>query len=330
MRLVLFPLLLLAAPAVDSIELRHEAGRTVSRSFSSTSSTSRDTTETNGMARTDDYSLESDHDFTLRVTDRFAAVEHGAPTSFTRTYEEIWTTAESVLGIRGQDQVTAIRSSSDLEGAVVSFDVDEESGEIVPTSDDVGDELLEGLIVHLDLAGFLPSGEVEEQEEWTLQFEVLEELIELSHALHLEPDEEVLAYVSPSASLSEWEGEVLLTYLGSKDGEARIQIDVDATQHVDSTEAELKLPEDLPDDAIVPEVNLREMDTGYQGSGVIMWSAELGMVTSLRLELDLSVVRHTEMKMAIRGTEQQIEQTTTSYGEMVIEIAFEAVTSEDG
>ena len=101
MRFLLLPLVLLAAPAGDSLELGHEAGRTVSRSFSVTTSTELESMESNGEDRSGTYSVTTEREFALAVTDAIEAVDEGAATKLARTYDELSITSVSALEIGG-------------------------------------------------------------------------------------------------------------------------------------------------------------------------------------------------------------------------------------
>jgi hypothetical protein len=250
-------------------------------------------------------------------------------TVFDREYEELglnWSIEITPPFGEGTNEETS--GESELEGATVRFTWDADDEEFTsafPEGEDGDEDLLEGLTAEFPWASYLPEEGVEADDEWNIAPEALIQTIELGGDMSLTDDQEGM----PSAMGQirggmdeDWDGEMTATLVGvtEVDGRAQaaISIEVDVSIERDNTEearAEMEQPDDLPEGAVIPDLESMEIETTFEGEGTLVWDVDGGYLVSLELELEIESIQTVQLVVEFGGQSMDIEQVMVFEGE---------------
>ena len=313
----------------DTLTRREAAGQSVTRTFSfETELELLDSTmSVDGEEQENPFAGEMEHVTTrslnLVVVDTVRAAEDGEATAFTRAFETIEGHSSMSMSMPMMDAMESESDeSSELEGQTVVFTQGDDGFEASYPEDQGGDEdLLEGLDARLDLGQLLPEGEVEEGATWEVDPGLLELLRSPGGDLHLEGDEDVMAMgMTPDPEGFEYDGEIIAEYSGTREVGGRelavISLKVDLGSTTDLTELvqNQELPEDLPEGAVMPDIDSLIQGTWAEGEGEALWDVEAGRLHSLELELEVENAQTVSMTMDFGGGGQSMEQCMTMGG----------------
>lgn len=252
----------------------------------------------------------------VSVTDVYGKTKNGRPLGLVRTFDSLSGSFEVSVMTEwgGEDQ--DVQSTSELEGATVRFDWNDDADEYEVAFDEKGgdEDLLEGLVEDMDLRAFLPPADVEEGDTWQVDLEALSTVIAPGGDLVLLPDDAEMdldemkeledlfsGQFDDFGELLEGECTCVLSGIREEDGRKLAEIDIDLEVRADIDLSDMILQaleligEELGEEA--PEIDLETADLSIEidGTGVLLWDLEAGRASSLDLtgeaifSIDLSV-----------------------------------------
>lgn len=344
--LLLTPALLAFSPRGTAIKFNVAEGTTKTKTFTSVAELTLDEMgmllngQESPMMPAIEMSMTTSFDVT--VTDEYVAMGDGQVKKLHRTFDSIHsaTDLEMEIDIMGQvqNQDMSMPSSSELEGKKIVFTLGEDGEYVATFPEEEGDEkLLAGLTEDLDLTGFLPEGEVEEGDEWTIDPTMLGDALAPGGDLKLRPDEmdsgEMMGMNQEMGDLSDWfsddiEGEVKGTFKGTRETEdgtkvAVIGIMIDITNAVDLTEMMQEGMADMPAEAGEMEVQSMDMALAIEGEGTLLWDLAAGCAHSFELTGDFSMQMDIAMAISAQGQDMEIEQSMEFSGSLTNTATFE-------
>lgn len=250
----------------------------------------------------------------LEVSDRYAAVEGGRPSKFTRTYASLDHDVEFDLEVlvEGQsevDEAGGTRGASPLASEAVVFAWDAESGTYRKSFAEEGSdlELLDGLVEDLDLRFLLPSDAVSVGDTWEVRGDELLGLISPGGDVGLQiPSglgawEPVAAGIEPAfysdlqAVLAPGgENELTATFseVRESDGSRIAVIDLEldlagGDDLIDLMQSRLAaIGDQLPGEL---DVSLAEVTFEIDGDGQLLWDLAGNHLAGLELDLDVTI-----------------------------------------
>jgi hypothetical protein len=264
------------------------------------------------------YEMRIEHSERFVIKDTIEALDAGAPTSLTRSFEELGgreTRAMSEGGAPPAREESQLES--ELEGRTVRFSRDAGGGEAVARWADGregGTEWLTELREDLDLRAFLPSTPVVVGDAWELDVRAFQSVLEPGGVLGLrEPGTERAASATLDAALREHlTGTLRASWLDvlESDGQrlARIALVLEARTHA---EAELA-PADLPPDAR----GQNRSDVCFRLAGELRWDLGHGHVSALDLAGEYEVKSAQSLRGELEGQPYEQEQTMDFGGEI--------------
>lgn len=274
----------------------------------------------------------------VSMTDEYGDVADGRPAKLTRTYDEIRyesnvSSNNQMMGAMNFD----LTGTSELEGLRVVFTWNADDGEYVASfpEDAPGDEeLLEGLTADTDLAGLLPSGEVEEGGAYAIDPNALRALFAPGGDLHLtlESDQESPMggqSPPPDALIGELEGEVQATFAGMRDEDgvqvAVIELAVDVYTNQDLTDVadEFMDQSGMEEQGIHMELGSVDSEFAFEGEGRLLWNVEAGLLHAIELSGEITQTMDVSMTVEAQGTENDIEQSMTLVGNQTMTVTTE-------
>lgn len=336
--LITIPTLLCAAAALSGVSpephyATHEVHQTTF-SVESSSTLVEMTALMNGeegpgmpdMEREDAYSLAG------QFRDTITRVDEDELAAFDRDYEQL----ERATSSRMSDPMMGdLDESSEEESPLDELSVHFTRGEqgfvpSFPEDSSEDEELLEGLTGPLPFAALLPDGAVDPGDEWELPASAIWDFIEPGGDLSFrdpavqEDLPEGIMKVDASNFPAELDGDTTASLVEVKelDGvrHAVISLTIEITRFQDLTDMmgaqETGSPEDLPEGAVIPDIDSLEVEQSLEGEGTLLWNLEEGVATSLEISLDSA--RTEIMRLSIdMGTEAvEIEQTSVFEGEL--------------
>ena len=320
------------------LSIKHENGqvRRTSFTFEGERSLAEMTSTVDGEEQggMDDMQHHETYGFSGVFVDRTVESVDSKRTVFDREYEELglnWSIEITPPFGEGTNEETS--GESELEGATVRFTWDaddEEFASAFPEGEDGDEDLLEGLTAEFPWASYLPEEGVEADDEWNIAPEALIQTIELGGDMSLTDDQEGM----PSAMGQirggmdeDWDGEMTATLVGvtEVDGRAQaaISIEVDVSIERDNTEearAEMEQPDDLPEGAVIPDLESMEIETTFEGEGTLVWDVDVGYLVSLELELEIESIQTVQLVVEFGGQSMDIEQVIVFEGERYMSV----------
>ena len=263
-----------------------------------------------------DVSYEGVHELVAR--DTYVAVADGAPTKLVRRYETlsglaIW---DAALGEEYDDAAGESRTPAEVEGEEVEFEWSASQGRYLRAlvDSDERPEGLDRLDARLDLAGFLPQGEVAVGDVWELGPQLVDGLLEPGGDLGLtgssaEPGSEGLARTS--------DGELSARLVSVEDGRALIEFE---GEHV-TKETSATTLERVP----VVDGTATQTDTSTLTlKGRLEWDVRAGRLVTLGLE---GTVEYLQETVRDAGQEGPTYESVLEYaGELVVEVEVAELT----
>ncbi len=317
------PLLATTLPApLDEIHFQPREALVLTKIFSMTTERERSTSS----ERSDSTSTSSS-ERSLVVTDRVVAHEDERVTKLERTFDEVSAEAESTHDSGGQTRDQSSTADSELSGETVVFVWDEDEEEYVAESDDVDDDLLEDLKYDYDFVALLPGEDVDEGDEWEIELEDFEAVMNPWNGIPLEwerSDGEVVeAGVEPEVDESK-DGEITARYAGTREVDGvtyaviEIEGEIDTERTVDFSR----------EDEQTSSTSHQEMSETRSFEGEALWHVEGGHLHSLEIEFDLSGSETMESTFRFGDREFNNESETDVSGTTIFTVAF-ALAEED-
>lgn len=324
------------------LSVKHEDGqvRRTSYTFEEQRSLSEMSSTMNGEEQggMDDMQHEQSYGASGVFVDRTVETVDSKRTVFDREYEDL--ALDMSIEINppyGEGVNEEASGESELEGSTVRFTWDADDEEFspgFPEGESGDDDLLEGLTAEFPWASYLPEEGVEAEDEWEIAPEVLIRTMELGGDMSLSTDEEgslrsVMSQVSGGRD-GEYGGEMTATLVAvtEVDGrtQAEISIEVNVSIAQDNTEdarAEMEDSDELPEGAVVPDLQSMVIETTYEGEGTLVWDVEGGYLVSLEFELELESIHTIQLLVEFGDQSMDIEQVMFFEGESYMSIEVE-------
>lgn len=336
----------LLVPAILALEVlggspaySPEEGTSLTKRYESKSEITLDdmSMNVNGQDMSEMVGMEMDTSVTTvtAVTDLYAKVEEGRPTKLKRTYDELSSNSHVSTSTQMTGEVDMdVAGSSELEGESVLFKWDDGAyaAEYAEGSDGDAD-LLEGLDESMDLAGFLPEGQVGEGDEWEVAPNVLRAVFAPGGSTGIKPEDTESMGMGMGGNtpsnfgefLESWEGSVTAKLSGHREEDgvhvAVIQLEVDASSAADMTD----WMQDMVADAEMPEgmevelsVDSFDLEFSFEGKGELLWNLDTNLPYAFELSGDMEQVIDTSMNINAGGMEQAMEQSMAFSGTQTI------------
>ncbi len=323
-----FPLLATTLPAhLDAIQFQPHEGLVLTKTFSMTtevensmSSERRSSTSTRSSERS------------LVVTDRVVAHEDERVTKLERTFDEISVETESAHDFGGQTRDSSSSADSELSDETVVFVWDEDEEEYLVESEDADDDLLVDMKYDYDFVALLPGDDVDEGDEWEIELEDFEAMMDPWDGIPLEWERSDGEVVEASADREGVESEID----ESKDGEITARYagtrEVDGvTYAVIEIEGEIETERTVDfsrEDDQTSSTSHQETSETHTIEGEALWHVEGGHLHSLEIEFELSGSETMESTFRFGDREFNNESETDVSGTTTFTVVF-ALADED-
>ena len=322
----------LASPRVDeSIVLRPAEGLVLRRHFEHTRKSEQEHTHDEGSS-----SATQSHTATLVVLDRTLAVADGRATKVSRTYEEILSSDEYRHEGEWGSNDGEMAGTSELEDETVTYTWDEDEEAYAASGEDLDEELLDDLGYDLDFTALLPSGAVDEGDEWELEPETFTAAIGFLESIPLEYPEpegaeefeevhgEGVEFIEPEIE-EETDGEITLTFRGTREADG-VKLAVIEIEGEIETERVIEHTQEF-DEGTHSSTNEAADTVTYEGE--LLWDLEHGHLFSLELEIELEMSAHSSNTFEFQGQSFDSESDMSGSGEGKLSVRFERVEDED-
>lgn len=322
------PLLAATLPAhLDTIQFQPREGLVLTKTFSMTTEV-----ESSMSSERSSSTSTSSSERSLVVTDRVVAHEDERVTKLERTFDEISVETESAHDFGGQTSDFTSSADSELSDETVVFVWDEDEEEYVVESEDADDDLLVDLKYDYDFVALLPGDDVDEGDEWEIELEDFEAMMNPWDGVPLEWERSDGEVVEASADSEGVEPEID----ESKDGE--ITARYAGTREVDGvTYAVIEIEGEIDTERTVDfsREDDRTSSTSHQETsetrtieGVALWQVEGGHLHSLEIEFELSGSETMESTFRFGDREFNNESETDVSGTTTLTVVF-ALEDED-
>jgi len=252
---------------------------------------------------------------TLVVTDEYAGVRDGRPTSLLRTYDSMSAEYEMGTGESGDE------SMDEIEGQAVTFtwNADDEAYDREAADDgDIDDEVLASLAEDLDMRAMLPSGAVSEGDSWSLGWDEMSTIVfpGIDVAAAMESGGDWLDEAPPGFAdeiekiLGDGEMSLLdCTYAGTRTVEgsevAVIELSSEMDESYDLSDFVMDLAEaeggDMGGDMVL------EVGVSLQLEGEMLWNTSAGHVHSMDWDAEIALELFGEMVVEDFGMDMGVE-----------------------
>jgi hypothetical protein len=335
-------LLLAISPIAETLAFTPKASTTIVRTFSMQQSMNVDTAAISVMDQEMDAGggMEMSGSRDVNIVDVLGKVEDGQVMDFVRTYEGVVQESSSTGADESHTIKEADGEASDLEGQEVGFTWDAEENAYVAeyVGDEPGkDEWLEDLTASLDLANWLPEGELEVGGKWELNLDELGPMIWFGGRLYPTESSDAgdfpegsMAITVPNFSdlhvLSGSEGQIRLTLERVEEEDGRIAFvtfELKGTVEQDLAEQATALNEAQGSEQVYDAA-----DQGIEmaGSGELRWDLEAGRLVSLTLDVEQEIEENAEWSSSAHGMDLEISYSSTKSQTYHIEMGVERVT----
>ena len=340
-------LLAFVAPA-DKIAFAPSEGASLTKTFTTSGTFQLDDLSVNvgGMDQAPDMEMTISWAQNVAVTDTYQTTKDGAPAKLRRTYDELGQELEvdvvvdmSAMGGDTQEDGTSGSGSSELEGKTVNFvwDEDEDSYKKSFHEEEGDEDLLEGILEDMDLRALLPSEEVSEGDEWSIDLAGLTSILAPGGDLKIElemDDGEEMNGPDPSelADMNELmkdllDGEATGKYVGMREvdgtkyGVCEIDIKIDTAKDMTDMLEEM-MADEMPEGM---EVSFDRMDLELtlESKGELLWDMRGGHVHAFSIEGDIMIVLDMGMSMDMGGQEMAMEMSMEMSGTLGQEVSVE-------
>jgi hypothetical protein len=253
----------------------------------------------------DEISIEQDERQRIEIVDSYRAVKGERVTELVRRFESLESESKTDTTSPEGNELTEQSKTSGLEGLEVLFRWDaEQAAYVAEFVGDGGDgELLEDLQQDVDLAGFLPDGDVEVDASWTIQVDEVRKLLSPGGDLAFvdeddeDDDEDGDLEQQFEDNLS---GEMTATYRGLRDVDGQQVASIELAGEFE-TEAE----RDDGGDGVTGTATL-----SMELAGELLWDMEGGYFHSIHLSGPCAV----EFGSKMGGGQHEFEQIMTFSG----------------
>ena len=236
---------------------------------------------------------------TITVTDVYGEMTDGGPDTLTRTFDVLIGDATASFDAAGESGESGTEMESDLEGSTVVFTRSDDGYDVAFESGEGDESLLEDLREDMDLRFLLPGESVSEDDTWEVSLSEFIALLEPGGGLRLGSDDEddgpgmEGAFDSLSDAFDEiLEGSCTCTYKGMRDVDgvelAEVELEIVVSSAVDLTEMLSESLEELADESAMgtPEFEFADLNVDVEGTGVLLWNVDTGLLHSLDLSFD--------------------------------------------
>jgi hypothetical protein len=327
----------------DGVGFHPAAGTTLTKTFTLESELTLDEMETSLNGNPVDPKMFGGMEMTtsitqtIGITDEYVAVAQGRPSKLKRTFNDVSSTTQvSMKNEMMGEQNQTIDGKSALAGLTVEFVWDEDQGKYsvgFAEGSEGEDELLEGLVENTDLRGFLPKGEVKEGATWSVDPQLLRDVLAPSGSVKIGPEnppEGFQGQQQPSMDemLGQFEGTVQAEYGGARnEGGTRVaviklKVEVSTAKDVTQFMAESMENAELPEGAEM-DVESFDIEYAFEGEGELHWDLAAGLPHSLSLAGQATMTIDSVMMMSMQGTEQKFENSMTMSGDQSVSVASE-------
>ncbi len=259
----------------------------------------------------------------LEFADTFVETEAGRFNKLSRTYNKLQTNFVQYVAMQGEGEEQSFDSGSELEGATVvfSWNADDEEYDRELTEGDIDDDLLNELESDLDLAGFLPEEEVEEDDSWDIDIETFKLLLDPGREVGITaPGSEDDEDEDEESFLDTLEGDVTATFGGLREDDDMTFAVINIEAEVTGTESsETDIP--LPDDTTL--LQTEDVEYTLELEGEILWSLENNMIAKATLSGDLERAVEFNVTGEFQGQSIDEDSTQVFVGEISIVMTIE-------
>lgn len=273
-----------------------------------------------------DVQYEMSETESIAFTDRFEVAD-GRIVGIRRSFATIGTRyVESVVDPAGEEFTDESDGESELEGSVVLFrwDEDEEAYEasFAEESEDLDEDLLEGLDAEAHLAGYLPEGEVEVGDSWEVDVSAFVSMINLSGSLKVvqEGEEESADDSDYGQQFDEnLTGEITATLQELRAGDG-------GRLAVISIESEMSTVITTVTEVEEGEASGTEEDEHtfeFELEGEIVWDLAEKRLSSVSLAGDLTLEMASEKAYSMPGRELTMSEIQSLSGSLTFEVEVE-------
>ena len=277
------------------------------------------------------------------VQDTYDKMGEGKPAKLTRLFKDasMEMESETVVSMPGTDgEAVEVSGSgtSQLKGKKVIFTWDAEKGEYTKKYDEEteGDEaFLTELVEDTDLRGFLPDKAVSEGDEWTVENDMIIEMLGAggNWQWKLEGMDNAAQMGAPDAEMMSdlrlvlgetLEGSITCTYAGMKEKDGTeymaIKIVVDVQSENDLTDYMAEVMESVETPIpIAMDIEEMTMTMDLAGKATLFWNGEAGHMHAFDYEGEFNMGMNMSMSVEAQGT-QEIAMEMEMSGEMGLKV----------
>jgi len=342
------PVLLAFVAPADKVAFAPAADASLSKTFTTSGTFQLDDLSVNvgGMDQAPDMEMTISWAQNVAVTDTYSSTKDGAPVTLRRTYDELGQELEvdvvvdmSAMGGDTQEDGASGSGSSDLEGKTVNFVWDEDEGGYTKSfHEEEGDEeLLEGIVEDMDLRALLPSEEVSEGDEWSIELAGLSTILAPGGDLKIELEmdgEDMEGGPDPSqlADINELmkdllDGEATGKYVGQREVDGAkygvIAIDIEIDTARDMTDMLEEMMGDQMPEGMEVSFDRMDLELSLESKGELLWDLRGGHVHAFSIEGDITIILDMGMSMDMGGQEMTMEMAMEMSGTLGQELSVE-------
>ncbi len=324
----------------ETFETKATEGEVLVRTFSfSSESSMEDVSVTmngeDGPGGPGDMEQESSFHIEYEVRDTNTKVSDGQVESVERLYSKIESSRSEHMVQPMSEEPMDMESTgeSDLKDKTVVLEAKGDETVASWAEGEEGDEdLLKDLAICEDFSALLPAGAQELEGTWSISPSLLDLLNEPLGDLHLSDDgmPEEMEEGDVEMPDEEFEGEIQATFAEIVEEDdrrlARVTFTVDVSSTVDLTDFFAAMTDahggDVPEDAMIPEVESMENESSYVGEGTFLWDLKNGRLASLELTCETTTVETMILLISMGQEEMEIEQITEHAGTDTWKIEF--------
>lgn len=268
--------------------------------------------------------------FNVTLHDSFASVDGGRATRFVRTYRELAGSAAVEGGMTEMMGGEMDRElSSELEGEDVIFTWDAEEEDYVaafPEESGADDELLEDLVGDLEFSELLPGAAVSVGDEWDIELEHFEMIIEPGGQFHLEPEGAETEFDGMEDQIEE--ADIEPTYEGTLTGKltsveermATIEVTAEIEMLIDMSGVLDPMTQEMQGmELVITPIEL-VIERTAEGTGTLVWDIENGRLVSFEFEAEVIEMTTNSSEIEVMG--DVMEQYMESTSEGTISVAY--------
>lgn len=297
-----------------AVELRFAPaeGLVLKKTFTTVSDSESDMSSERGSGSTS-----STNEMTLVAVDEYASDEERV-TQLVRRYEEASGKSESSGQFGDREFDASSTSTTELEGATVTFTWDEDDEQYRAASDEVDADVLAELPFDLDFTRLLPEGPVEEGDTWSLGPETYRELMDPYAGVPWDveaSDGRNFAAADRDESEEpeeEEDGELRVTFAGLRTVDG-VELAVLELEGEIETERSFSHQRDFDGGSVDTTTDTTE-ERAIRGEA--LWDAAAGHLVSFEAEVEVHGTSSTEGVVHV-GEEEHDQSSTREYGNSI-------------